>query len=96
MFILSLYSPRILRKRWRTGRRIWFLSESKSLSETTFQVLLEPEKVNMLVLYFLFISCYAVEAFFKCLHLFDSSVFAKRSSVAYAMPCLIHLCYDII
>ncbi len=62
MFILSLYSPRILRKRWRTGRRIWFLSESKSLSESTFQVLLEPEKVNMLVLYFLFISCYAVEA----------------------------------
>ncbi len=42
------------------------LSESKSLSESTFQVLLEPEKVNMLVLYFLFNSCYAVEAFFKC------------------------------
>ncbi len=50
----------------------------------------------MLVLYFLFISCYAMEAFFKCLNLFDSSVFAKLSSVAYAMPCLINLCYYII
>ncbi len=46
----------------------------------------------MLVLSLLFISCYAMEPLsLNVFYLFDSSVFAKSSGVAYAMPRLIRL-----